>query len=73
MRIHVGRILEDKVNRMRNGKGKETGCLVGVVEVVAEVLQLSLNINHCVMLVAVYCRRRPRRDAFRGFRHCLFF
>ena len=66
MRIHVGRILGDKVNRMRNGKGKETGCLVGVVEVVAEVLQLSLNINQGVMLVAVCCKCRLWCNACRS-------
>ena len=67
MRIHVGRILGDKVKRMRNGKGMETGCLVGVVEVVPEVLQLSVDIDQGVMLVAVYCKCRPKCDACCSF------
>ena len=48
---------------MRNDKGKETGCLVGVVEVVPEVLQLSVDIDHGVMLVVVYCKCRLWCDA----------
>ena len=66
MRIHIGRILGDKVKRMRNGKGMETGCLVGVVEVVPEVLQLSVDIDHGVMLVAVYCKCRLWCNACRS-------
>ena len=66
MRIHIGRILGDKVKRMRNGKGMETGCLVGVVEVVPEVLQLSVDIDHGVMLVVVCCKCRLRCNACRS-------
>lgn len=66
MRIHVGRILGDKVKRMRNGKGMETGCLVGVVEVVPEVLQLSVDIDHGVMLVAAFSKHKPLCNACRS-------